>query len=134
MIIRQDVLDFIIDHARHSAPAECCGILLSPDNDTQTIIRAMRAENPEAACTSPKYVLDHKTHLKAIDMELSSGVRIVGYYHSHPTGEPRPSPSDREAAVPEPVYLIVSAASEPARHAAWRMDKCEFVRVPLEVR
>jgi proteasome lid subunit RPN8/RPN11 len=48
----------------------------------------------------------------------AQGLEVVGYYHSHPAGPPRPSAFDRERAWPELSYLIVTPAGE--AHS-WRL-------------
>jgi hypothetical protein len=51
------------------------------------------------------------------------GVTLLGFYHSHPNGEPIPSPTDiREFAYPDTVQLIVGLKSKQAQVGAWMID------------
>jgi proteasome lid subunit RPN8/RPN11 len=107
---------------------------MASDDAPQTINWAIAAENREPVHRERRYVLDHLTHLRALELELTSQAHIVGYYHSHPNDDVRPSPRDRKFAGPGPVYLIVSACRKPARYAAWRLANGEFAQTPLEER
>jgi proteasome lid subunit RPN8/RPN11 len=58
-----------------------------------------------------------------IDPQLLSQLlpEAIGFYHSHPRGEPIPSPTDvREAFYPDMITLIAGLKGEPSL-AAWRI-------------
>ena len=127
-------MDIIDEHARESHPRECCGILLAKSDDLSTIDLALLAKNIEKNRPEREYMLDHKTCLHAVDMEIEGTAQIVGCYHSHPQGKPNPSPCDLERSVKELVYLIISTKDGKAEYAAWQLKKDNFVQVPLEIK
>jgi len=132
MTIRRDVLDLVLAHARAALPRECCGILLAEGHDRSTVTRALPAENEERACPGRAYLIGHKAHIKAIEMEAEGAARIVGYYHSHPCGAPAPSARDAELADQEAAYLIVGFQDGRCEAAVWRFDGHGLVSEPLK--
>jgi proteasome lid subunit RPN8/RPN11 len=133
LTISRRILDLVADHARQSAPRECCGILLYTDNALSTVNCAIPAENIDRENPENGYVLDHKAHLKALEMEISGGGYIAGYYHSHPAGRARPSRRDLEQAIDGVTYLITGMADGRIEHAAWRFDGDKLVPEPIEM-
>jgi proteasome lid subunit RPN8/RPN11 len=133
MRIRRKVLDSIAAHARECSPHECCGILTAREAELATISHSLQASNVEQECPSRRYVLGHKAHLAAVKLEASRDARIVGYYHSHPSGDAMPSARDTDQAVPDTLYLIVGLRNGSADHAAWRLEDGRLVQQPLEV-
>ncbi len=133
MKIPRNVFESIVDHSRESEPAECCGILLSRYDDPGMVDNALRAENTEKFRPREVYVLGHKAHMKAVDLEISEGNRIVGYYHSHPHGGTKLSARDAMQAVEGVTYLIIGGDTEEASYAAWRLEGRRFIEESVEV-
>lgn len=133
MRISRQLLETITKHAQQSQPHECCGILMSTSGNGSVVDHVIPAENVEKDDPERRYVLDHKAHLKAVDMEALGEAYIVGYYHSHPDGKPRPSNHDVEQAVSEVIYLITGLGNGKIEHAAWRFEKNNPIPEPLEV-
>ena len=133
MKVDRGTLESIVAHARESLPRECCGILLAQAGDSSTITLALRAENTAKDHPGQEYVLGHEAHLKAVEMESSGPVRIMGYYHSHPQGGNWPSRRDKMQAIAGLAYLIVGMGDGPVEHAAWRFEGDCFTPEPLEV-
>lgn len=99
------------------------------------------SETPERT-----FEIDPRALFAALKAERAGGPKLVGYWHSHPSGNPCPSPTDREmAALDDKLWLIVAAG----RVALWRPvevpvvasndglrwetvgTRLDFVRVPL---
>ncbi|OYX08196.1 MAG: hypothetical protein B7Z08_10465 [Sphingomonadales bacterium 32-68-7] len=60
----------------------------------------------------------------------SGGPAVIGYYHSHPSGPARPSPTDRaEASGDGSVWAIVSASDV----TFWRDDAAGFTPLSYAV-
>jgi len=131
--IQRDVLDAIAAHARDNAPHEACGILLADPTDPRIVSAVLPAENVETTAPRHRYLLGHREHLRAVEMEAAGEAAIVGYYHSHPAGDAQPSPRDAEQAVPDVTYLIVGLRNGWIHHAVWRFAGDSFVQEPLEV-
>ena len=132
MKIPRCLLESVAAQARESLPRETCGILLAHARDLSTVGCVLPAENIEAQ-SHQRYALGHKAHIKAVELEASSDLRIVGYYHSHPDGGARPSAQDTKQAVASVTYLITGIRNGSSEHAAWRLADDHFIREPLEV-
>ncbi len=132
MRILRQVLESVAAHARDCVPCECCGILLARDRDN-AICHSLRAENAEKEKPELKYILGHKAHLKAVEMEINSGIQIVGYYHSHPGGGAKPSSLDAEKAVEGVFYLITAKSNGLVDNTLWILKNDRFVPVTMEI-
>jgi proteasome lid subunit RPN8/RPN11 len=87
--IVRPVLDDVLAHAREEAPRECCGMLIGRDHE---ITRSVRARN--LAEGHSRFLIDPRDHIQAIRSARTSGLDVVGFYHSHPRSRPFPSPTD----------------------------------------
>lgn len=134
MKILRKVLESVADHARQAFPCECCGILLYTGDDLSTVSCVLPAENIEKENPERGYLLGHKAHLRAVEMEALGDASIAGYYHSHPGGTARPSSRDVEHAVNGVTYLIIGLEGDGRiEHAAWRLEGDDLISEPLEV-
>jgi proteasome lid subunit RPN8/RPN11 len=96
----------IVAHARRDAPHECCGLLVGR--------RAQVMFSLPMANVDPKprtgFQVDPAEHVAArrVLRRLVPALEIVGVYHSHPAGPPKPSPRDiAESHYPEWLFVIV---------------------------
>jgi desampylase len=121
--------------AQGRAGRECCGALLA---DVRGHIVAAVPVRNEAARPDHSYRIGADA-VRALDARArEGGLAVVGCYHSHPSGSLRPSARDRDEALPNFLYIIVSGrtadrlAAEPFA-AAWRLrdDRSGFQPVPL---
>lgn len=113
MLINRSVLDDIVAHARESRPRECCGLLTGKDDQ---IVGTVRARN--VADLPTRFLIDPHDHLAALRSARSTGLDVVGFYHSHPHSGAYPSPTDlAEATYPEAVHLIVGLKDDRAPEA-----------------
>jgi proteasome lid subunit RPN8/RPN11 len=65
----------------------------------------------------------------------SSGLALVGFYHSHPDHPARPSQHDLDHAWPNLIYVITAVLQgQPLVTTAWtlREDRSRFDEVPLD--
>lgn len=120
------VLAAIEAHAARAAPEEACGVLVGRDG---VVARAVAVRNahprPEDA-----FLLEPQELLAAVLAAEGDGVDVLGFYHSHPRGPPRPSATDaREATWPDAVHLLVW----PGGHGAWRSTRGRLVPIAVEV-
>ena len=98
-------LDQILSHAASAHPQECCGIMLGEGG---RIVQAVSAGNvhPEP---ERHFEIDPAALIAAHKAERSGGMQVIGYYHSHPTGDPRPSVTDRASSAGDGrVWAIVA--------------------------
>ena len=105
--ISRPLLAEILAHAAAAPEREVCGLLFGGDGYIAAAVSA-RNVHPDPACF---FELDPAALLAAHKVERAGGLRIVGHYHSHPTGAAEPSPADAAAAAGEGEYwLVVSPA------------------------
>jgi proteasome lid subunit RPN8/RPN11 len=103
----------LLDEAAAAPDVEACGLLLgAPDR-----IDAVRACANVAADPATRFEIDPIEVLRAHRAARAGGPRIAGWYHSHPSGSPQPSPRDAADAAPDGSLWLVIADGE-AR--AWR--------------
>lgn len=122
--LRRSAYDAIVDHARAAAPEEACGLLAGRrEDDRSTVVAAHRTENV-AANPRTRYEIAPTEQLDVFDRIEERGREIVGFYHSHPAGPPRPSTTDAEqAAWPDYSYVIVDLGGVPFVGSwRWRGD------------
>jgi desampylase len=122
IVIRAHALRSVAAHARDAWPQECCGLLLGT---TRSIEAAYRARNDHEERRT-RYLVRPEDHFAAIRVARARTLEIVGAYHSHPAGRPRPSATDRdEAHAGGFIYLI--AGSRRLRRSPFRRRR-RFIR------
>lgn len=103
------VYDEILRLARENPLAECCGLLTGREG---TVTRAFETANA-ASDPTKSYEIAPEEIFKCMREMRASGLELLGIYHSHPTGDNRPSTRDIELAYyPETSYFIISALPE----------------------
>jgi proteasome lid subunit RPN8/RPN11 len=118
--ISEEHLRELIRHAREEAPNEACGILLGRGNTLHTIIHARNI----ASTPSHTYRIEDRTLIEAFQQANKAGLSVIGFYHSHPTGDHIPSQTDiRLATYPDLAYVIISLANKQPEVAAWSICK-----------
>jgi molybdopterin/thiamine biosynthesis adenylyltransferase/proteasome lid subunit RPN8/RPN11/rhodanese-related sulfurtransferase len=103
-------------HAEVAFPEECCGFLLgTARGGIRTVVDVRRAANQRRDAARTGYLIPPEAYLEAELEAERRGLEVVGFYHSHPQGEPRPSEEDRRHALPGCSYIIVAVAEGTAR-------------------
>ena len=105
MIITRDCLDLLLAESARAHPSECCGLLLGEaDTITHTKPTANVHPNPET-----HFEIDPAALIAAHKAVREGGPQVIGYYHSHPNGDPTPSATDRaQAAHDGRVWAIIA--------------------------
>jgi proteasome lid subunit RPN8/RPN11 len=87
------------------APREACGLLFG----TADAITAMQAVENVAEDPERRFEIDPAALFVALRAERAGGLKIVGYWHSHPSGDTMPSQTDAAMAAPDgKLWLIVA--------------------------
>lgn len=134
LYLRNDVAHSVIRHASETFPEECCGFLIGEDGGDRMTMEAQRARNSATESKGSRYVIDPLEIMKCERESASRGLKVLGYYHSHPDHPSIPSEFDRQNAWPGYSYLIVSVISgHPSGIRSWRLtdDRSRFVREEL---
>jgi proteasome lid subunit RPN8/RPN11 len=105
LVIRRDLVDAIIAHARADHPDEACGVVAGPSPDLPERFVPM----VNAARSPTFYEFDSSDLLRLYrDMDCRDEVPAV-IYHSHTATEAYPSRTDVSyASEPEAHYVLVS--------------------------
>ncbi len=125
-VVTRDVIATLVDEARLSGDTECCGLLLGAPG---RIIRAVPTANvhPQPA---RHFEIDPVALIAAYRAERAGGPKVLGFYHSHPTGHPRPSATDCEHAGGDGrVWAIIAAGQV----HLWHDTPQGFVEAPFMV-
>ena len=133
--ITPDALRAIIARARRDHPNETCGLLVGRGDH---VLEAVEAANT-AADPARRYEIspvDYFAQIKRcrrISTQSGGTFAVLGAYHSHPDSEPEPSPTDREEAFDDFVYLIVGPAVGPGgmEARAYVLKDGNLQQVPL---
>lgn len=107
MRIGAALLDRIVEHARRTAPAECCGMVGLRDGEA---IAVYELDNTEA---SPfRFQIEPGELLRTVTAIEAAGDELGVIYHSHTRSEPYPSQTDVQFARDWPGWrwLIVGLA------------------------
>jgi desampylase len=87
------------------APREACGLLFG----SADAITAMQAVENVAEDPDRRFEIDPSALFAALRAERTGGPKIVGYWHSHPSGNATPSETDVGMAAPDgKLWLIVA--------------------------
>jgi [CysO sulfur-carrier protein]-S-L-cysteine hydrolase len=125
--IRADALAALVEHARQEAPLECCGLLIGRDDVVDECIRTRNIRSSDVT-----YRVEPADHFAAVKRVRREGRTILGAYHSHPRTPAVPSPTDlAEAHYDDFLYVIVSLSADCPDVRGYRLDRGDFVAVPL---
>lgn len=124
LLLPQDQLDIILEHAAARYPEEACGLLIGQRRgDVRRIVRVEASPNL-ADDPGRRFEIDPRLQFRLMRELRGSDFDIIGHYHSHPDGAAEPSATDLAMAYePDFAWLIVAvAAGEPRAHAAFELD------------
>jgi proteasome lid subunit RPN8/RPN11 len=119
MRISRALFDEMIEHARHEAPNECCGMLGTRDGHAVEIYRATNI-----AASPLRFEIDPREQLRLYNEIESAGLDLGAIYHSHTRTEPAPSQTDINFAYgwPGVLWVIVGLAGEEPEVRTWLID------------
>lgn len=108
LVLRRADVEAIVGHARAAAPEEACGILGGRDESAVRRVERVLPCRNVAELREWEYKAEPNDQLRAFLAIEEAGLEVVGFYHSHPRGPPRPSPVDEaRAAYPGASYVVV---------------------------
>ena len=106
LVIRADLVDAIVAHARADHPDEACGVIAGPEGSDRPE-RFIPMVNAERSPTF--YRFDSMEHLKVWKALDDADEAPIVIYHSHTGTEAYPSRTDVAiAAEPDAHYVLVS--------------------------
>jgi [CysO sulfur-carrier protein]-S-L-cysteine hydrolase len=108
VLVRAEILDEMLAHARRESQMECCGLLAGRDG---LITGIFPATNALASATA--YEIAPRELFAMFRTLREKGLTHLGHYHSHLASDNFPSPSDIEqAGYPDHAYFIVSLRAD----------------------
>jgi proteasome lid subunit RPN8/RPN11 len=121
MILTNRQRDWLVQEAERSLPREACGILVgSPEGERVTQI--FRSVNL-AASPEREFGIDPVLVARLGRRLRGGGNRILGCYHSHPSGSRELSTGDRREAWPLARYLVLAVTEgKGVELVCWRWE------------
>ncbi len=127
IVIPDEAMQAMIDHARAWAPNEACGLIAGANGGvTKTYQLANADPGPN------RFTLDPEEHFSAWRDATAHGWGIVGLFHSHPTAPPIPSTADLEGGG-DPAWVNLIVGVENGRLAARAYRYGGGVASPVEI-
>jgi proteasome lid subunit RPN8/RPN11 len=127
--LTQAQADRLIGYARQESPNEVCGILAGIEHRVMDIVPITNA----ASDPQRTYYMDERELARALMTLEARSLSLLAFYHSHPNGDPIPSPVDvQHAYYPDTPYLIVGLRSHP-QIAAWLLRYGQTTPVPVHI-
>lgn len=123
--ITEELMAEIKAHGEKTYPYECGGMLIGRfAEDKKTVTELLPMENAmDVSEQHNRVLIVPKDVLKAERYARSKKLDVVGYYHSHPDDEARPSQFDLDHALPVWTYIIVSVREGKAVDLrSWQME------------
>lgn len=125
-----DVAEQVFEAVKRGAlvahPREACGILLG-EGDRISDCVATRNVHPAPAT---HFEIDPQALIDAHRAARKGGPQVIGYYHSHPEGDARPSKTDRAMSSGDGRIWVIVAGQE---IGVWRDDPDGFTEVSYAV-
>ena len=111
--------------AAAAAPREACGLLFGEGGEISSMqVTENVAEDPER-----RFEIDPAALFAALRAERAGGPNILGYWHSHPSGDATPSATDIAMAAGDgKIWLIVAGGTM----TAWRAGHDGFEPLALD--
>lgn len=99
-------------HIQRCRPEEACGLLAGQDGTVRAVLPIKNQ-----AGSPVRFRMDPVEQLRAFDRIERQGWELLGIFHSHPAGPPRPSATDIAEAAYDVVHIIWSP-----RQGSWEAN------------
>ena len=140
MRIGRAQVEGMLAQAREGYPFEVCGVLLGVAESPVRVHSVVPVVNREKDQPRVRYQIAPEDLIRIQREARDRGHEIVGYYHSHPDHEARPSETDRRIAAEGlsdgVIHMVVGVEKgELAVPSAWvfRDPAQSFQEEPLEI-
>jgi proteasome lid subunit RPN8/RPN11 len=105
--ISSALLDAILAHAASAPGVEVCGLLFGTDRAIESVVATSNVHADPAG----HFEVDPTALIAAHRTERAGGPRLVGHYHSHPSGSSAPSREDVRSTEEGRLSLIVGGSA-----------------------
>ncbi|PZU07481.1 M67 family metallopeptidase [Sphingomonas sp.] len=124
--IARDCLASLLGEAAASPEREICGLLFGSAERIDAAIATINV----APHSEDEFEIDPAALIAAHRAERAGGPRLIGHYHSHPSGSAHPSARDAAAAQPGRLWLILGGGEA----MLWRAGATGFTPVSIAIR
>lgn len=136
--IDRNHFELIKAYGEESYPYECCGFLMGVyEGDIKQVLATFPVANArEESERHHRYLITPDDFLLGQKYARERNMEIIGFYHSHPDAEARPSRYDLEHGWPWYSYVIISVIDRQAREVtSWVLedDRTKFTREEMIV-
>lgn len=132
LVIRRDLVDAMVAHARRDHPDEACGVIAGPDGSDRPE-RFVEMVNAERSPTF--YRFDSAEQLKVWrEMDAADEAPVV-IYHSHTATEPYPSRTDISYASEPDAHYVLLSTRDPEQHElrSYRIREGEVTEEDVQI-
>ena len=126
--VTSELFDALLAEAAAARPRECCGLLLGEAGERR--IDAFTAATNVHPQPETHFEIDPQTLIDAHRAMRSGGPELVGYYHSHPIGQARPSATDTAMAAGDGMIWAIVAGDTVT---FWRSGNAGFSALPYRL-
>jgi proteasome lid subunit RPN8/RPN11 len=132
LVIRRDLVDAIVAHARRDHPDEACGVIAGPEGSDRPE-RLVEMVNSERSPTF--YRFDSMEQLRVWREMDAAGEEPVVIYHSHTATEAYPSRTDVSIAQEPGAHYVLVSTRDPDEHEfrSYRIVDGVVTEEPVEV-
>ncbi|MEV6774216.1 M67 family metallopeptidase [Nocardia sp. NPDC051030] len=132
LVIRADLVEAMVAHARADHPDEACGVIAGPEGSDRPE-RFVRMVNAERSPTF--YRFDSGEQLKVWRAMDDADEEPVVVYHSHTATEAYPSRTDISYASEPNAHYVLISTRDPERHElrSYRILDGEVTEEPVEI-
>jgi desampylase len=116
LCISRQLYNQLLALAVATAPNECCGLLFGRDGHIEELIIADNV----AATRKTHFEIDPAALIAAEKRARAGGAGLLGYFHSHPSGNSQPSQTDADMAAADGRYWLIIAEQS---ISAWRAQE-----------
>jgi proteasome lid subunit RPN8/RPN11 len=115
------VHEAIRQEAARAYPHEGCGALLGRERDV--VSEALPLANEETGSPRTRFLVSPLDYLAVEEQADARGLKLLGFWHSHPDHPARPSATDRQYAWPGLLTVVIAVErGTPAGITAWDVD------------
>jgi proteasome lid subunit RPN8/RPN11 len=128
--IAEPAVGAIRAEAERAYPHEGCGALLGSGQGR--ILEALPIVNRESEAPRTRFHVSPADYLRVEDEADARGLRLLGFWHSHPDHPARPSPTDRRDAWEGLLTLVIAVeGGRSAALTAWEVEGDGFRELRL---
>lgn len=129
LLISQQIIDGLFDHAHSGLPEEVCGYLGGKEEEVTQWFPLTNIDH-----SNEHFSFDPAEQFQVVREVRKAGLQILAIYHSHPETPARPSVEDiRLAFDPTISYVIVSLAGESSDIKSFKIKNGEVEKEEIHV-